>query len=39
MIYRIENFEKKTPSNISFEKVTFNCGETINVYQIETFMT
>ena len=36
MIYRIENFEKKTPSNISFEKVTFNCGETINVYQIET---
>lgn len=36
MIYRIDNFEKKTPSNISFDKFTFNCGETINVYQIET---
>lgn len=36
MIYRIDNFEKKTPSNISFEEYTFNCGDTINVYQIET---
>lgn len=36
MLYKIMNFEKKTPSDIVFEKVKLACGEEINVYTIET---
>lgn len=36
MLYKIENFEKKTPSAITFEEVDLACGEKINVYNIET---
>lgn len=36
MLYKIMNFEKKTPSDIEFEKIQLDCGEEINVYTIET---
>lgn len=36
MLYRINNFEKKTPSNIEFEKYSLACGENINIYTIKT---
>lgn len=36
MLYKIKNFEKKTPSAITFEEVDLACGEKINVYNIET---
>lgn len=36
MYYIIDNFEKKTPSDISVEEITLACGNNINVYLIET---
>ncbi|RGH09938.1 FRG domain-containing protein [Clostridium sp. AF15-31] len=36
MYYIIDNFEKKTPSEISRGIVKLACGNEINVYQIET---
>ena len=36
MYYIIDNFEKKTPSNIAVETVELACGNNINVYLIET---
>lgn len=36
MYYIIDNFEKKTPSNITFEKIDLACGNAVNVYKIET---
>lgn len=37
MYYIIDNFEKKTPSkDIIVEKIRLACGNTINVYQINT---
>lgn len=36
MLYKIQNFENKTPSDISFEEIEFACGEKIKVYDIET---
>lgn len=36
MYYIIDNFEKKTPSDISVEKIKLACGKSINVYLIET---
>ena len=36
MYYIIDNFEKKTPSNIAVETVKLACGNNINVYLIET---
>lgn len=35
MLYKIMNFENKTPSNISFAKTKLACREEINVYNIE----
>ena len=35
MIYKIDNFDKKTPSDIKFEEMKLACGGKINVYQIE----
>lgn len=34
MIYKINNFEKKTPSNIEHEEVCLKCGNTVNMYTI-----
>lgn len=36
MFYIIDNFEKKTPSDIRFESCDLKCGYPINIYQIET---
>ena len=36
MHYIIDNFEKKTPSQIKYDSVILACGNEINVYQIET---
>lgn len=36
MLYKVLNFEKKTPSNITFEPIILSCGESINIYTIET---
>jgi hypothetical protein len=36
MHYIIDNFEKKTPSDIKFDTIQLACGNEINVYQIET---
>lgn len=36
MLYQIENFEKKTPSEIMYESVLLHCGKKINVYTIKT---
>lgn len=36
MLYKIENFENKTPSNINFEEMTLSCGEHIKIYEITT---
>lgn len=36
MYYIIDNFEKKTPSDISVENIKLACGADINVYLIET---
>jgi hypothetical protein len=36
MLYRINNFEQKTPSEIEFNPFTLACGETINIYTIKT---
>lgn len=36
MYYIIDNFEKKTPSDISYEYVKLACGTDIKVFQIET---
>lgn len=36
MLYRIENFEDKTPSTIKYEYVTLKCGDSIKVYTIKT---
>lgn len=36
MIYRIDNFEKKTPSNIEFFPYKLACGDFINIYTIKT---
>lgn len=36
MFYKINNFEKKTPSDIMVETQVLKCGETINVYTIKT---
>lgn len=35
MLYKIDNFEKKTPSDISFDTMTLACGESINIYEIK----
>ena len=36
MLYKIHNFENKTPSDIFFEEIELACGEKIKVYDIET---
>ncbi|WP_428245131.1 FRG domain-containing protein [Eubacterium sp. Marseille-QA0814] len=36
MYYIIDNFEKKTPSDITYENVKLACGTDIKVFQIET---
>lgn len=36
MYYLVEDFEKKTPSNISVETIELACKKAINVYTIET---
>lgn len=36
MIYRIDRFEEKTPSDIEFETIELSSGDTIKVYTIET---
>lgn len=36
MLYKITNFERKTPSDIFFEPIKLMCGEEINVYTIKT---
>ena len=36
MFYTIENFERKTPSNIKFESLPLKCGTFIKVYTIDT---
>lgn len=36
MLYKIQNFENKTPSDISFEEIELACDEKIKVYDIET---
>ena len=36
MIYRIDRFEEKTPSEIEFETIELSNGDTIKVYTIET---
>ena len=36
MLYRINNFEKKTPSDIVYETTTLKCGQEVNVYTIES---
>ena len=36
MYYFVEDFEKKTPSNISVETIELACKKAINVYTIET---
>ena len=36
MLYKIENFEKKTPSNIEYESITLKCGNSVKVYTIKT---
>lgn len=36
MLYKIQNFENKTPSDISFEEIQLACGEKVKVYDIET---
>jgi len=36
MFYKINEFEKKTPSEIHVEKQVLKCGEEVNVYTIET---
>ena len=36
MYYVIDNFEKKTPSDILGENIRLACGRDINVYLIET---
>lgn len=36
MYYIIDNFEKKTPSEIKFETIKLACGNIINIYLIET---
>lgn len=36
MLYKINNFEKKTPSTIYKEPVDLACGSSIDVYTIET---
>lgn len=36
MLYRINNFEKKTPSDIVCETTTLKCGQEVNVYTIES---
>lgn len=36
MIYRIDNYEKKTPSVIEYESKKLACGDVINVYTIDT---
>lgn len=35
MLYKIQNFENKTPSDISYEEIELACGEKIKVYDIE----
>lgn len=39
MYYIIDNFEKKTPSNIAVETVELACGNNINVYLTKTSHT
>ena len=36
MLYKINNFENKTPSTISKEQLLLACGSNIDVYTIET---
>lgn len=36
MLYRIENFERKTPSNIEYESIALKCGNSVKVYTIKT---
>lgn len=36
MLYRIEEFEKKTPSHIDYENVILACGQSVKVYTIKT---
>ena len=36
MYYIIDNFEKKTPSEIKSETIKLTCGNIINIYLIET---
>ena len=36
MIYRITNFENKTPSTIDYDNFTLSCGQSIKVYTIKT---
>lgn len=36
MLYNIDNFEKKTPSDIEFETVTLSCGKNVNMYTIKS---
>ena len=35
MLYKIQNFENKTPSDISYEEIELACGEKLKVYDIE----
>lgn len=36
MIKRIDNFDKKTPSDISVERISLSCGDEINVYTLKS---
>lgn len=36
MLYYVDNFENKTPSDIEFEEATFKCGKTVKVYTIKS---
>ncbi len=35
MLYKIDDFESKTPSTIEYENVVLACGEQIKVYTIK----
>lgn len=36
MLYRVNEFEKKTPSNIDVEQIKLSCGEFVNMYTIKS---
>ena len=36
MYYIVDNFEKKTPSDITVENINLACGNSVNIYLIET---